>query len=56
MIYPVIRLTFRVPIVFRVSLSDVDASSCRDKSAIVDPDAVESSNPYCCLEKMIVEE
>jgi hypothetical protein len=42
-------LTFRVPIVLRVSLNDVDASSCRDKSVAVDPDAVVSSNPYCCL-------
>lgn len=46
-----LRLTFRVPMVLRVSVSEVEASSCRDKSVIVDPDAVESSNPYCCLEK-----
>ena len=44
-----LRLTFRVPIVLRVSLRDVEASSCRDKSVAVDPDAVVSSNPYCCL-------
>ena len=51
-----VRLTFRVPMVLRVSVSEVEASSCRDKSVIADPDAVESSNPYCCLQRKDPEE
>ena len=43
------RRTFLVPIVFRVSVNEVEASSWRCKSVAVDAEGAVSSNPYCCL-------